>query len=147
MLAAIRIGPNRHISAILWQQNLVITSYQALPAQDSYTLVLPGGVLTAAWPARRSAAGNLASLRFDGIADPMRIPLPLEPRVGALVLALGADTDAAPTARLTVIHNVSGSGADPTVTLDVPPGLMSEGGPVLDVRPGGAHTQRHFAAT
>jgi S1-C subfamily serine protease len=136
MLAAIRIGPNRHISGIVWQQNLVITSDQALPAQDSYTLVLPGGVLTAAWPARRSAAGNLASLRFDGIADPAPIPLPLEPRVGALALALGADADAAPTARLTVIHNVSVNGVDPTVTLDMPPGLMAEGGPVLDATGG-----------
>ena len=43
MLAAIRVGPNRHISGILWQQDLVITSDQALPAQDSYTLVLPSG--------------------------------------------------------------------------------------------------------
>ncbi len=43
MLAAIRIGPNRHISGILWQQNLLITADQALPAQDSYTIVLPGG--------------------------------------------------------------------------------------------------------
>ena len=64
MLAAIRVGPNRHISGILWQQDLVITSDQALPAQDSYTLVLPGGVLTAARPARRNAAGNLVSLRL-----------------------------------------------------------------------------------
>ena len=136
MLAAIRIGPNRHISGILWQQNLVITSDQALPAQDSYTLVLPGGVLTAAWPARRSAAGNLASLRFEGPAEPVQIPLPLEPRVGALVLALGADADAAPTARLTVIHNVSVNGTGPTVTLDMPTDLMAEGGPVLDAAGG-----------
>ena len=136
MLAAIRIGPNRHISGILWQQNLVITSDQALPAQDSYTLVLPGGVLTAAWPARRNAAGNLASLRFEGTADPVRIPLPQEPRVGALALALGADADAAPTARLTVIHNVSVNGTDPTVTLDMPTDLMAEGGPVLDAAGG-----------
>jgi S1-C subfamily serine protease len=136
MLAAIRIGPNRHISGILWQQNLVITSDQALPAQDSYTLVLPGGVLTAAWPARRNAAGNLASLRFDATADPVRIPPPLEPRVGALALALGADVDAGPTARLTVIHNVSVKGTDPTVTLDMPTDLMAEGGPVLDAAGG-----------
>ena len=73
MLAAIRIGPNRHISGILWQQDLVITSDQALPAQDNYTLVLPGGVLTAARPARRNAAGNLASLRLEGDRQPMQI--------------------------------------------------------------------------
>ena len=107
MLAAIRIGPNRHISGILWQQDLVITSDQALPAQDSYTLVLPGGVLTAARPARRNAVSNLASLRLEGTASPVQILPPAEPRVGALALALGADADAAPMARLTVIHKVS----------------------------------------
>src|SRR5271169_6453172 len=84
MLAAIRIGPNRHISGILWQHDLVITSDQALPAQDSYTVVLPGGVLTAARPTRRNAAGNLASLRLEGSANPVPIRPPAEPRVGAL---------------------------------------------------------------
>ena len=73
MLAAIRIGPNRHISGILWQQDLVMTSDQALPAQDSYTLVLPGGVLTAARPARRNAASNLASLRLEGPVSAVQI--------------------------------------------------------------------------
>ena len=48
----------------------MITSDQALPAQDSYTLVLPGGVLTAARPTRRNAAGNLASLRLEATARP-----------------------------------------------------------------------------
>ena len=64
VLAAIRIGPNRHISGIIWQPDLVITSDQALPAQDNYTLVLPGGVLTAARPARRDSASNIATLRL-----------------------------------------------------------------------------------
>src|SRR5690242_11347367 len=106
MLAAIRIGPNRHISGILWQQDLVITSDQALPAQDTYTLVLPGSVLTAARPARRNAASNLASLRLEGSGHSVQILVPAEPRVGALALALGADAEAAPMARLTVIHRI-----------------------------------------
>src|SRR5262249_39790326 len=101
MLAAIRVGPNRHVSGIVWQQDTVITADQALPAQDSFTLVLPGGILTAARPIRRNAMGNLAVLRLEGTANPARILQPAEPRVGALVLALGADADAAPLARLT----------------------------------------------
>jgi S1-C subfamily serine protease len=131
LLAAIRIGPNRHISGILWQQDLVLTSDQALPAQDSYTLVLPGAVLTAARPARRDTASNLASLRLDGTANPVRLLAPAEPRVGALALALAAGADAAPTARLTVIHKVT-TGADRRLTLDMPANLVEEGGPVLD---------------
>jgi PDZ domain len=136
MLAAIRIGPNRHISGILWQQDLVITSDQALPAQDSYTLVLPAGVLTAARPARRSAAGNLASLRLEASANPVQILMPAEPRVGALALVLAADADAAPTARLTMIRKVLASGAEYVATLDMAPELVAEGSPVLDAAGG-----------
>jgi S1-C subfamily serine protease len=135
MLAAIRIGPNRHISGIVWHRDLVITSDQLLPAQDNYTVVLPGGVLTAARPTRRDPASNLVSLRLEGAANPAQILLPVEPRVGALALALAADFDAAPLARLTVVHKVTanrGDGADRTLTLDMPANLVEEGGPVLD---------------
>src|SRR5215467_2639597 len=88
MLVAIRVGANRHISGILWQRDLVITSDQALPAQDSYTLVRPGGVLAAGRPGRRNATNNLASLRLEGAPLPVQILAPAAPRVGALVLAL-----------------------------------------------------------
>ena len=57
--------PNRHISGILWQQDLVITSDQALPAQDQLHAGAARRVLTAARPARRNAASNLASLRLN----------------------------------------------------------------------------------
>ena len=50
--------------------------------------------------------------------------------------ALGADADAARRPASTVIHNVSVNGVDPTVTLDMPPDLMAEGGPVLDATGG-----------
>jgi S1-C subfamily serine protease len=136
MLVAIRIGPNRHISGILWQHDLAITSDQALPAQDSYTLVLPGGVLTAARPARRNALGNLASLRLEATPSPVHIRFPAEPRVGALALALGADADAAVMAHLTVIHKVAALGTDGMLTLGMPAGQVAEGGPVIDAAGG-----------
>jgi S1-C subfamily serine protease len=135
ILAAIRIGPNRHISGIVWHRDLVITSDQALPAQDGYTVVLPGGVLTAARPARRDPAGNLATLRLEGAGNPGQILAPAEPRVGALALALAADVDAAPLARLTAIRKISTSrsdGSDRSLMLDMPANLVEEGGPVLD---------------
>jgi S1-C subfamily serine protease len=135
ILAAIRIGPNRHISGIVWHRDLVITSDQALPAQDGYTVVLPGGVLTAARPARRDPARNLATLRLEGAGNPGQILAPAEPRVGALALALAADVDAAPLARLTAIRKISTSrsdGGDRSLMLDMPANLVEEGGPVLD---------------
>ncbi len=139
LLAAIRVGPNRHVTGIVWQRDLVITSDQALPALDNFTLVLSGGVLTAGRPARRNATSNLASLRLEtSIHSPPVLP-PAEPRVGALALALGADVDAAPLVRLAVIHKVNGSrgdNADRSLTLDMPASLVAEGGPVLDAAGG-----------
>jgi S1-C subfamily serine protease len=98
-------------------------------------VVLPGGVLTAARPARRDPAGNLATLRLEGAGNPGQILAPAEPRVGALALALAADVDAAPLARLTAIRKISTSrsdGGDRSLTLDMPANLVEEGGPVLD---------------
>jgi S1-C subfamily serine protease len=132
MLVAIRVGPNRHISGMLWQQDLVITSDQLLPAQDNYTVVLSGGVLTGARPARRYANSELASLRLDGTAYVAPFHPAAEPRVGTLALALAADADAAPVAHLTMIRKVSGNAADRALSLDMPAELVAEGGPVLD---------------
>ncbi len=139
LLAAIRVGPNRHVTGIVWQRDLVITSDQALPALDSFTLVLSGGILTAGRPARRNATSNLASLRLETSVHPAQVLPPAEPRVGALALALGADVDAAPLVRLAVIHKVNGSrgdNADRSLTLDMPANLVAEGGPVLDAAGG-----------
>ena len=135
ILAAIRVGPNRHISGILWQPDVVITSDQALPALDNYTVVLPGGVLTAARPVRRLPASNLVALRLDGSSAATPHP-PAEPRVGALALALAADADAAPLVRLAVIHKISASGGERTIVLDMPAALVAEGGPVIDAASG-----------
>jgi hypothetical protein len=132
MLVAIRTGHNRHISGILWQHDLVVTSDQALPAQDSYTLVVSGGLLTAARAARRNAAANLVSLRLEAPTNPVQILAPSEPRVGSLALVLAADVDAAPLARLTMIHKPSAGGAEQTMVLDLPSELVPEGGPVID---------------
>ena len=139
LLAAIRVGPNRHVTGIVWQRDLVITSDQALPALDSFTLVLAGGILTAGRPARRNATSNLASLRLEASVHPAQVLPPAEPRVGALALVLGADADAAPMVRLAVIHKVNGSrgdNADRSLTLDMPANLVAEGGPELDAAGG-----------
>jgi S1-C subfamily serine protease len=135
MLAAIRTGPNRHITGIVWQQDTVITSDQALPAQESFTLVLPGGILRAARTIRRDAVANLASMRLEGDTSPVQILQPIEPRAGALALALAADSDAAPLVRLTAVHKVSGNGGAGTervLILDMPASQVAVGGPVLD---------------
>lgn len=139
LLAAIRTTPGRHISGIIWQPDLVITADQLLPARDSYTVVLAGGILVAARPAGRDTANNLAALRLETKAGTLVFRTSGPPRVGSVVLALGATADANPVARLTVIHRVDSLRAatvnGPTMdalTLDLPPNSIDDGGPVFD---------------
>src|SRR5690348_11417424 len=40
---AVRLREGRHVSGLIWQADLVVTSEQALPRRDTFDLVLPGG--------------------------------------------------------------------------------------------------------
>lgn len=139
LLAAIRTTPGRHISGIIWQPDLVITADQQLPARDSYTIVLAGGILVAARPAGRDTANNLAALRLETKAGAMVIRTSGPARVGGLALALGATADANPVARLTFIHRVDSARAGGVngatmdmLALDLPANSVEDGGPVID---------------
>jgi S1-C subfamily serine protease len=141
-VTAIRIGPNRHITGIVWRPDVVVTSDQALPAQDSYSLSISAGTLLPARAVRRDPATNLVCLNLDtqGTAAPIRAAA--DPAVGSLALAVGAAADGSPTARLTTVHRVShgaANGSGPlgeAIMLDLAVNLVPEGGPVLDARGG-----------
>lgn len=142
LVTAIRIGPNRHIAGIIWRADTVVTSDQALPALETYSLAMTAGALLPARAARRDPATNLACLTLDTptVATPVRAAI--EPAVGGLALALGAAPDGSPTVRLTAIHRVShghANGSGPmgeAIMLDLPAAMLPEGGPVLDARGG-----------
>jgi S1-C subfamily serine protease len=137
-VTAIRIGTNRHIAGIVWRADLVITSDQALPAQDSYSLAGAIGALLPARAARRDPATNLACVTLDAPAEAVPIRTAGAPAVGGLALALGAAADGSPTVRLTTIHWIGhrlGNGNGPlgdAIILDLAAGLVPEGGLVLD---------------
>ncbi|HUB16846.1 MAG TPA: PDZ domain-containing protein [Acetobacteraceae bacterium] len=142
LVTAIRIGTNRVISGIVWRADVVVTSDQALPAQDSYSLAVAAGMLLPARAARRDPATNLVCLNLDTPAVTVPIRAASDPAVGSLALALGAAVDGTPTARLTAIHRIvyghaSRSGAlGDAIMLDLAGALLPEGGPVLDMRGG-----------
>ena len=50
LVCAIRIGPNRHITGLVCHNETIVTIDQALPALDSYTIVLTNRLLIAARP-------------------------------------------------------------------------------------------------
>ena len=139
-VTAIRVGSNRHISGIVWRADVVVTSDQALPAQDSYSLAISNGALLPARAARRDPATNLACLNLDAPAAAAPMRAAADPAVGGLALALGAAADGSPTLRLTTIHWVGHGRANgllgDAILLDLAADLVPEGGPVLDARGG-----------
>src|SRR3954462_14763263 len=108
LLAAIRVGPNRHVTGLLCpggsdHRGVIVTIDQSLPALQSYTVVLPDRSLVPARPGPRNTASDLATLHLDA---PATVDLPEIglTALGRLVVVLGADGDASPTVRRTVIH-------------------------------------------
>ncbi len=118
VLTAIRIGPNRHVTGLLCQDDTIVTTDQALPALDHFTIVLPDGKLAAARPGPRDRVANLAELRLEA-------PLPVLPlghgdaAPGSVAVVLAADADAHPTVRLSVVHRfvTTANGAVPILDL------------------------------
>ena len=131
LLGAIRVGPNRHIAGLVCQGDMVVTTDQALPVLDSYTVVLPNQALTEARPGGRDPKANLAVLRLD-TSWPTVNPAIATTSVGTLVIVLGADADASPTARLTMIHRFTRTADGLAPVLDVPADSIQPGSLVLD---------------
>ena len=141
-VTAIRIGNNRHIAGVVWRNDVVVTSDQALPAQDSYSLARSDGTLLPARAARRDPATNLVCLNLETPAATTPMRAAGHPAVGSLALALGAAADGSPTVRLTAIHwvgHAAANGSGPlgdAIILDLAADQVPEGGPVLDARGG-----------
>ena len=139
-------GSRQQISAVLWQDGLVVTSEQSLPETDAAMAILPGGARVPALPIGRDASTNVAVLRVQAPAEPAQ-PHSYQPRpappdrldIGALVLALGSDGAGGTRARLGAVetlgpawHSQCGGRIDQLIRLDVNLGHAAEGGPVLD---------------
>jgi S1-C subfamily serine protease len=131
LLSAIRVGANRHITGLVCQGDTIVTVDQALPALDSYTVVLSNRVLIAARPGPRDPDRNLAILRLD-TPWPTANPEVATPAVGSVVAVLGADADASPTVRLTVIHRFTRTAEGLAPVLDLSGERFDQGSLVLD---------------
>lgn len=155
-VVAVRAG-HRHLSGILWQPDVVVTSEQLLGDRTEFTITHAGAHAgpgaptgaptgtpagTTAKLAGRDPGTNVAVLKLEA---PLGAALPTEPRaeaappprVGSLALVLGADAAGAPTGRLAMLHaigaewhSMAGGRIDALLRLDVRLGA-DEGGPVL----------------
>jgi len=133
-------GGHRHVTGILWQPDVVVTSEQLLGERTEFTVVR-GRSTAEAKLAGRDAGTNVALLRLEAPLDGALPEAAPTPRAGSLALVLGADAGGATTGRLAMVHAVgaewhsqAGGRIDALVRLDGRLGA-DEGGPVLT--PGG----------
>src|SRR5262245_4080246 len=136
-VVAIRNAGGRHVSGILWQDDVVVTSEQAMGARDNYSIAAAEQT-TNARIVGRDRGTNVLALRTE---LPLKAQLPgvAEARVGALAMAFGALGSGAPSARLGLVnaigpqwHSRAGGRIEARISLDIRLGRTEEGGPVFD---------------
>src|ERR1700722_15788847 len=137
-VVAIRLACGRHVTGMLWQSGIVVTSEQALPRRDDFELVAPGGSILKATIAGRDPSTNVAILKP---AEQLALPSIAagEARIGAVALAIGADGAGGASARLGLVnlagpewHSSRGGLIDRRIVLDIRLASREEGGPVFD---------------
>jgi S1-C subfamily serine protease len=134
---AIRNDEGRHITGVLWNDDVVVTSEQAVGARERYS-ILANGTTTAARVVGRDSGTNVLALRTDQPLQSHR-PALAEAILGTLVTAFGATASGTPTVRLGIVntvgpqwHSRAGGRIDARVGLDIRLARTEEGGPVLD---------------
>lgn len=138
LAVAVRNASHRHVSAMLWQPDAVVTSEQAVGDREEYEIVTASGATAKARIAGRDCGTNVLVLRTETPLAATTVPR-ANARVGSLALALGADAEGAPIARLGLVSAVSpqwysraGGRIEQRIALDIRLGRTEEGGPVLD---------------
>ena len=136
-VAALRLGEARHITATLWQPDVVITSEQSLPERNEFELMASGSTVKAK-TAGRDPGTNIAVLKLDRQLTAGNL-VSADGQVGAFAIAFGADTGGHATVRLGVVNSVGpewysshGGRIERKVVLDIDLARSEEGGPVFD---------------
>jgi S1-C subfamily serine protease len=137
-VVAIRLAHGRHLTGMVWQPDVVVTSEQSLPRRDEFELIAPGGATLAARIAGRDSSTNIAMLRLAAPLASASIPFG-EAHAGAIALAVGADGSGGASARLGLVnlagpewHSSRGGLIDRRIVLDLSLAHHEEGGPVFD---------------
>jgi S1-C subfamily serine protease len=132
LVSAIRVGAAGHIAGLICEGDTIITIEQALPVQDRYLVAMSNRLPVVALPGPRDPVLNLAVLRLE-TPWPAVNPEIAAPLVGGLAIVVGADEEASPTVRLTVIHRFIRTSDGSVPVLDLIAEQVDPGSSVLDV--------------
>ena len=141
-VAALKLSERAHLGAILWRNDVLVTSEQSLPDGDAFEAVLADGTSQSARLAGRDPATNVAVIRLDREARAPTLAASV-PRVGTFVIAAGSDGGGRPSARLGMVnaigpewHSMRGGRIDARIQLDMRLAASEEGGPAFDAAGG-----------
>jgi S1-C subfamily serine protease len=134
LLAAIRLASGASLTGLLWQPDIVVTADSPLPPQEAYAVKVASGETLAARVLQRDLGQGVVALGLVGSGPSAPIAQAARPAVGAVLMVLAADANAAPTGQLAVVSGVRpyGRSSQLRVFLDASPGFLASGGPVID---------------
>lgn len=137
MVAGVDWGGRHHISALLWQDGILVSSEQSLPDAEAYTALLPGGERRPATLAGRDPSTNVAVLRGEFTAP--ALPHAEPDGVGGMVQALGSDGAGGVSARIGCLEmlgppweSLRGGRIDRLIRVATALHPAAEGGPVVN---------------
>ena len=141
-VAAVRLSERAYLGAILWRQDVLVTSEQSLPEGNALEAILPDGSRIAGKLAGRDPATNVAVIRLAASAAAPTLSASA-PQIGALAIAAGADGGGRASARLGTVnavgpewHSMRGGRIEARIQLDMRLAGSEEGGPVFDAAGG-----------
>lgn len=136
--AEIRSRESGFGSGVLWRPDVVITSEQSLPQEDSYEVRIGSEAPARATLAGRVPGTNIAVLKLETPLSGTALEA-AEPAVGSLALAFGADGHGGIAAHVGIVSAVMpewrsrrGERIDRRIALDMALDQDEDGGPVLD---------------
>ncbi|MGH8288219.1 MAG: S1C family serine protease [Steroidobacteraceae bacterium] len=141
-VASVRLSERAHLAAILWRNDVLVSSEQSLPGREALEAILPDGSCIQGRLAGRDPSTNVAVIRLE---RPVSAPTLVAcfPRLGALVIAAGSDGEGRASARLGMVnavgpewHSMRGGRIEARIQLDIGLAASEEGGPAFDAAGG-----------
>ncbi|MGA7540198.1 MAG: S1C family serine protease [Steroidobacteraceae bacterium] len=140
-VASVRLSERAHLGAILWRNDVLVTSEQSLPGRV-LEAILPDGSRIQGKLAGRDPATNVAVIRLESTVSAPTLVASL-PRIGTLVIAAGSDGEGRASARLGMVnavgpewHSMRGGRIEARIQLDIGLAASEEGGPAFDAAGG-----------
>ena len=137
-VVASRNASRRHVTGMVWQPDVVVTSEQAMGERDEYEIVTADGRSSRAQIVGRDAGTNILALRLSERID-VNATVAASPRIGSLVLALAANVDGTTAVRMGAVRSIgdrwfsrSGGRIEQRIALDIRLQRTEEGGIVVD---------------